>query len=120
MVWFLFGVEWFLFWYGTVYFRRGIAVGANSWPTRNWKLGVPIRQFELTLPPVSCLACDDEVLVLGARGEVLVYSLLPLRQLTTLHLGQESGQEEEVKLAVAKDFILTVQTTTRKMQVNLG
>ena len=80
---------------------------------------MPIRQFELTLPAISCLACDDEVLVLGGRGEVLVYSLLPLRQLTTLHLGQESGQEEEVKLAVAKDFIVTVQTTTRKMQVRL-
>ena len=49
--------------------------------------------------------------------QVAVYSLLPVRHLGTLDLRAESGEEEELKLAVASTFFVTVQTTTRKLQV---
>jgi len=84
---------------------------------KNWSLGVPIRQFEFQPPAASCLACDQELLVVGGAGEVAVYSLLPVRHIGSLDLGAESGEEEELKLAVAPTFFVTVQTTTRKLQV---
>ena len=43
--------------------------------------------------------------------------MLPVRHLGTLDLRAESGEEEELKLAVASTFFVTVQTTTRKLQV---
>jgi len=43
--------------------------------------------------------------------------LLPVRHLGNLDLRAESGEEEELKLAVASTFFVTVQTTTRKLQV---
>ena len=46
-----------------------------------------------------------------------VYSLLPVRHIGNLDLRAESGEEEELRLAVAPDFFVTVQTTTRKLQV---
>lgn len=49
--------------------------------------------------------------------QVAVYSLLPVRHIGSLDLGAESGEEEELKLAVAPTFFVTVQTTTRKLQV---
>ena len=49
--------------------------------------------------------------------QVAVYSLLPVRHLGNLDLRAESGEEEELKLAVASTFFVTVQTTTRKLQV---
>ena len=49
--------------------------------------------------------------------QVAVYSLLPVRHLGTLDLRAESGEEEELKIAVASTFFVTVQTTTRKLQV---
>jgi len=84
---------------------------------KNWSLGVPIRQFEFQTNAASCIACDDDLLVVGGAGEVAVYSLLPVRHLGTLDLRAESGEEEELKLAVASTFFVTVQTTTRKLQV---
>ena len=38
---------------------------------KNWSLGVPIRQFEFQPPAASCLACDQELLVVGGAGEVM-------------------------------------------------
>ena len=49
--------------------------------------------------------------------QVEVYSLLPVRHIGSLDLGAESGEEEELRLAVAPTFFVTVQTTTRKLQV---
>ena len=49
--------------------------------------------------------------------QVAVYSLLPVRHIGSLDLGAESGEEEELRLAVAPAFFVTVQTTTRKLQV---
>ena len=46
-----------------------------------------------------------------------VYSLLPVRHIGSLDLGAESGEEEELRLALAPTFFVTVQTTTRKLQV---
>ena len=46
-----------------------------------------------------------------------VYSLLPVRHIGSLDLAAESGEEEELRLAVAPTFFVTVQTTTRKLQV---
>ena len=46
-----------------------------------------------------------------------VYSLLPVRRIGSLDLGAESGEEEELRLALALTFFVTVQTTTRKLQV---
>jgi hypothetical protein len=92
--------------------RRHLRAGL----ARNWRLGVPIRQFEFAAP-ADCLACDDSLLVVGGSGSVSVYSLLPVRHLANLDLGQDCGQAEEVRLAVATDFFVTVQTVTRKMQV---
>ena len=38
---------------------------------KNWSLGVPIRQFEFQPPAATCLACDQELLVVGGAGEVM-------------------------------------------------
>ena len=89
---------------------------------RNWCLGVPLGQHVRQLAsasatPVQSLACDDSLLLVGLGGQVEVYSLLPVAWVATLDLGQESGQQEEVRLAVAAAFFVTVQTTTRKLQV---
>jgi len=84
---------------------------------KNWSLGVPIRQFEFQPNAASCLACDEELLLVGGAGEVAVYSLLPVRHIGSLDLGAESGEEEELRLALAPTFFVTVQTTTRKLQV---
>ena len=57
--------------------------------------------------------------MLGGEGEVLVYSLLPVRPLAALDLGQGGGQPagQVVRVALAQNFIITVLTVSRKMQV---
>ena len=111
--------------------RPNVQRRLRSFLAKNWSLGVPIRQFEFQPPAASCLACDEDLLVVGGAGEVItldmqctetfyqvaVYSLLPVRHIGSLDLGAESGEEEELRLAVAPTFFVTVQTTTRKLQV---
>jgi len=87
---------------------------------RNWELGVPIQQYELesNLPlDIRTLACDDEILLVGGADKVAVFSLLPPHLVATLELGDETGGEEEIKFAVTNNFLVTVQTVTRKLQV---
>jgi len=100
-----------------VWGRPNIQRRLRRYLAKNWSLGVPIRQFEFQPTAASCLACDEELLVVGGAGEVAVYSLLPVRHIGNLDLRAESGEEEELRLAVAPDFFVTVQTTTRKLQV---
>jgi len=100
-----------------VWGRPNIQRRLRRYLAKNWSLGVPIRQFEFQPTAASCLACDEELLLVGGAGEVAVYSLLPVRHIGNLDLRAESGEEEELRLAVAPDFFVTVQTTTRKLQV---
>jgi len=100
-----------------VWSRPNIQRRLRRFLSKNWALGVPIRQFEFQPSAAEVLACDEELLVVGGAGEVTVYSLLPVRHIGNLDFRAENGEEDELRLAVAQTFFVTVQTTTRKMQV---
>ena len=61
--------------------------------------------------------CIFDLLSKNVLNQVTVYSLLPVRHIGNLDFRAENGEEDELRLAVAQTFFVTVQTTTRKMQV---